>query len=105
MGDDDLQRELFEAWAKEWGYELKTLSPGGTYCSNLTRKLYEAYCAGELVGTLNYQGAMDEIGRINEVARNNPDNLVDYLKANYPKDWGLTPEQHLAHIQKGSNNG
>ncbi len=48
----------------------------------------------------NYQAAMLEIGEIVRVARDNSRGLKAFLMANYPKEWGLTKQQH-ANVLKG----
>ena len=39
-----------------------------------------------------------EIQGIVNVAKRNPAGLVDFIKCNFPKEWGLTKEEHRAHI-------
>ncbi len=50
----------------------------------------------------DYEAAMCEIDEIVRVARDNPAGLIDFLKANYPKQWGLSREEHAQHLQQPS---
>lgn len=48
----------------------------------------------------DYDAAMYEIGEIVRVARDNPAGLRDFLMCNYPKQWGLSKEEHQEILKK-----
>lgn len=39
-------------------------------------------------------GLTHEISEIVRVARDNPGSLIDYIKCNFPKEWGMSKEEH-----------
>lgn len=52
----------------------------------------------------DYDAVMYEIGEIVRVARDNANGLRKFLMKNYPKQWGLTEEQHKIILAGGQTS-
>ena len=52
----------------------------------------------------DYDSAMYEISEIVRVARDNPAGLREFLQLNFPREWGLSKEEHRA-ILDGASKG
>lgn len=76
-------------------------------CDIIVMARMYATVALEVADNEYVRAAMAEISEIVRVARDNPDNLIDFIKSNFPSEWGMSKDEHgehLANLPTGSGN-